>query len=180
VPIAQQTIHSYPIQTPIDLNNTNLISSINTIPPTFVGHIDVPKLIEQTQFLPSPISVTNGTKLNVDDPTSSLKRLLKIRSQTGSENMTVDDTLVVFPKPTAQQNSVDLMPPSAFEPIATTPPSPVVAIGAERVKHRASNSMVPAINRENFRNVLLHLIQNDDHFLDIIYQACLTHPLASQ
>jgi hypothetical protein len=72
------------------------------------------------------------------------------------------------------------MPPSAFEPIAATPPSPVVAIGAERVKHRLSTQSTPTMSREHFRNVLLHLIQNDDHFLDIIYQACLTYPATSQ
>jgi hypothetical protein len=72
------------------------------------------------------------------------------------------------------------MPPSAFEPITATPPSPVVAIGAERVKHRLSTQLIPTMNREHFRNVLLHLVQNDDHFLDIIYQACLSYPSTTQ
>ena len=172
---AQQPIYAYPID-----NNTPIhqAPAMNMVPSAFITHAEVPKPIEQTPFPPSPM--TNGNNNgNVEDPTSSLKRLLNIRGQAGLENLSVDDG-PVYPKQASQQNSIDLMPPSAFEPIAATPPSPVVAIGAERIKHRASNPMVPAMNREHFRHVLLQLIQNDDHFLDIIYQACLTYPPASQ
>ena len=134
--------------------------------------------LTSTPFPPSPPSLTNGSS-NSEDPTSSLKRLLNIRSQPGLENLSLEEPPPVFGKPSnhqSQQTSVDLMPPSAFEPIAATPPSPVVAIGAERLKHRVSNPLVPPMNREHFRQVLIHLIQTDEHFLDVIYQACLTHP----
>ena len=150
-----------------------------TIPVSTMAPVEVPKPIEQIQFPPSPIPLTNGNNTNSEDPTSSLKRLLNIRGQSGLENLSLDDG-PVLPKQTTPQNLLDLMPPSAFEPIAATPPSPVVAIGAERVKHRLSTQLNPIISREHFRNVLLHLVQNDEHFLDIIYQACLTHPSSSQ
>ncbi|CAF3792489.1 unnamed protein product [Adineta steineri] len=178
----QQTPHqinSYPPQMPIDLMNTNLIHLTPTIPSASIAPIEMPKPLEQIQFPPSPIPLTNGNNNNSEDPTSSLKRLLNIRSQTGLENLSIDDG-PVYPKQTTPQNLLDLMPPSAFEPITTTPPSPVVAIGAERIKHRLSTQLNPIMSREHFRNVLLHLVQNDDHFLDIIYQACLTHPSTTQ
>lgn len=131
--------------------------------------------LEATTFPPSPVSLTNGSNpSNSEDPTSSLKRLLNIRSQPGLENLSLDEPPDFGKVSNPQQNTIDLMPPSAFEPIGATPSSPVVAIGAERLKHRASNPVVPPMNREHFRQVLIHLIQNDDHFLDIIYQACLT------
>ena len=171
---AQQPIYAYPID---NNNSINQAPPMNMVPSAFVTHAEAPKPIEQTPFPPSPM--TNGNNGNAEDPTLSLKRLLNIRGQAGVENLSLEDG-PVYPKQAAQQSSVDLMPPSAFEPIAATPPSPVVAIGAERIKHRASNPMVPAMNREHFRHVLLQLIQNDDHFLDIIYQACLTYPPASQ
>jgi len=152
-----------------------------TVPLTTIGQVEIPKPIEPTPFPPSPIPLTNGNNNNnnTEDPTSSLKRLLNIRGQSGLENLSLDDG-PIFPKHQVQQNLLDLMPPSAFEPIAATPSSPVVAIGAERVKHRLSTQSTPTMSREHFRNVLLHLIQNDDHFLDIIYQACLTYPTTSQ
>jgi hypothetical protein len=177
----QQQMNSYPPQIPMDLTNINLTRITPTIPSAAIGQIEVPKPIEQTPFPPSPIPLTNGNNNNnnTEDPTLSLKRLLNIRVQSGLENLSLDDG-PVFPKHQTQQNLLDLMPPSAFEPIAATPPSPVVAIGAERIKHRSSAQFAPPMSREHFRNVLLHLVQNDDHFLDIIYQACLTYPPTSQ
>jgi hypothetical protein len=176
----QQPMNSYPPQIPVDVINANLTRLSNTIPPTSIAKVEVPKPVEQTPFPPSPISLTNGNNTNTEDPTSSLKRLLNIRGQSGLDNINLDEG-PIFPKQQMQQNSLDLMPPSAFEPITATPPSPVVAIGAERVKHRLSTQLAPTtMNREHFRNVLLHLVQTDDHFLDIIYQACLTHPPTSQ
>jgi len=80
---------------------------------------------------------------NTEDPTSSLKRLLNIPNPNGLE-----------------QQSLNLLPPSAFEAI------PSSSIGAECDKQ---------ITREHFRNVLLHLVRNSDHFYDIIHQACHTH-----
>ncbi len=164
---------------PIDLMSTNLIRLTPTVPSPSIMQVEVPKPIEQIQFPPSPIPLTNGNNNNSEDPTSSLKRLLNIRGQSDLENLSLDDG-PIFSKQAAQQNLLDLMPPSAFEPITATPPSPVVAIGAERVKHRLSTQLTPMMTREHFRNVLLHLVQNDDHFLDIIYQACLTYPPTSQ
>ncbi len=79
-----------------------------------------------------------------------MKRLLNIPNPNGLDNE------AVFP----QQQSINLLPPSAF---ATNPSS---SIGAECDKPR---------NHEHFRNVLLHLVQNDDHFFNIIHQACHTH-----
>ncbi|CAF2817644.1 unnamed protein product [Rotaria sp. Silwood2] len=183
----QQQSNSYPPQIPIDLIHTNLRRVTPTVPSTSLGQIEVPKTIEQTPFPPSPVPLTNGNNNNnnnnnnnsTEDPTSSLKRLLNIRGQNALENLSLDDSSV-FTKQQTQQNLLDLMPPSAFEPIAATPPSPVVAIGAERTKHRLSTQLAPTMSREHFRNVLIHLVQNDDHFLDIIYQACLTHPPTSQ
>lgn len=173
-------MNNFPAQIPIDLMGANLIRLTPTIPTTPVAPAEVPKPLEQSQFPPSPIPLTNGSNnTNSEDPTSSLKRLLNIRGQSGLENLSLDDG-PMFPKQATPQNFLDLMPPSAFEPIAATPPSPVVAIGAERVKHRSSTQLNPIISREHFRSVLLHLVQNDDHFLDIIYQACLAHPPASQ
>ena len=167
---------------PIDLTNINMTRVTPTISS---NQAEIPKPFEQTPFPPSPIPTTNGNNNNnTEDPTLSLKRLLNIRGQSGLENrvenLSLDDNQV-FPKhqPT-QQNLLDLMPPSAFEPITATPPSPVVAIGAERVRYRLSNQLPPPMTREHFRNVLLHLVQTDDHFLDIIYQACLTYPPSSQ
>ncbi|CAF1434640.1 unnamed protein product, partial [Rotaria sordida] len=176
----QQQINPYPPQMPIDLFHTNLTRSTPTVPS---NQIEVPKPIEQTPFPPSPIPLTNGNNNNnnnnnnnTEDPTSSLKRLLNIRGQNALENLSLDDSSVFTKQQTQQQTLLDLMPPSAFEPITATPPSPVVAIGAERTKHRLSTQFAPIMSREHFRNVLIHLVQNDDHFLDIIYQACLTHP----
>ena len=163
----------------MDLTSLNLNRITPTVPSAVIGQMEIPKPIEQTPFPPSPIPLTNGNNNNTEDPTLSLKRLLNIRGQSGLENLSLDDG-PVFPKQQTQQNLLDLMPPSAFEPITATPPSPVVAIGAERVKHRLSTQLTPTMNREHFRNVLLHLVQNDDHFLDIIYQACLTYPQTSQ
>ncbi|CAF5126615.1 unnamed protein product, partial [Rotaria sp. Silwood1] len=178
-----QLINSYPSQIPIDVMHKNLSRSTPTVPSaSALGQIEVPKTIEQTPFPPSPIPLTNGNNNNnnnTEDPTSSLKRLLNIRGQNPLENLSLDDSSV-YTKQQAQQNLLDLMPPSAFEPITATPPSPVVAIGAERTKHRLSTQLPSMMNREHFRNVLIHLVQNDDHFLDIIYQACLTHPSTSQ
>ncbi|CAF2386207.1 unnamed protein product [Rotaria sp. Silwood2] len=48
----------------------------------------------------------------------------------------------------AEKNPINFIPPSAFESVSS-------------------------INVEHFRNVLLHLVQNNDHFFDIIHQACL-------
>ena len=185
----QQAMNSYSTPIATDANTSNLMRSAASVPSPFINHAEVPKpLVEQTPFPSSPMSLTNGNNPNnnnsndVEDPTSSLKRLLNIRCQTGMENLTLEDA-TMLPKPPpapSQQASLDLMPPSAFEPIAATPPSPVVAIGAERVKHRLPNQMAPIMNREHFRHVLLHLVQNDEHFLDIIYQACLTYAPASQ
>jgi hypothetical protein len=179
-PQQQYQMNSYPPQIPIDLNNINFTRVTPTVPSAAINQIEVPKPIEQTPFPPSPIPLTNGNNNNnIEDPTSSLKRLLNIRGQSGLENLSLDDS-PVYPKHQTQQIPLDLMPPSAFEPITATPPSPVVAIGAERVKHRSSSQLTPTMSREHFRNVLLHLVQNDDHFLDIIYQACLTYPPTSQ
>lgn len=181
---------SYVPQMPMDLAAMNL-AAMNlarvtpTIPSSIMSQVEIPKPIEQRPFPPSPIPLINGsnnnnnTNNNSEDPTSSLKRLLNIRSQSGLENLSLDDG-PVFPKQQTQQNLLDLMPPSAFEPIAATPPSPVVAIGAERVRHRTSTQLSSTMTREHFRNVLLHLVQNDDHFLDIIYQACQTYAPATQ
>ena len=168
---------SYPPQMPLDLLNTNLAHTTPTIPLASAAQIEVPKAIEQTPFPASPIPLTNGNNNNnnTEDPTSSLKRLLNIHGQNPLENLSLDDSSSL-----PQQNLLDLMPPSAFEPIPMAPSSPIVAIGAERLKHRASNQVAPVMNREHFRNVLLHLVQNDDRFLDIIYQACLTYPATSQ
>ena len=174
-PQQQQHQNSYAPQIPIDLTSLNLNRITPTVPSAVIGQMEIPKPIEQTPFPPSPIPITNGNNNNNEDPTSSLKRLLNIRGQSGLESLALDDG-PVFPKPQTQQALLDLMPPSAFEPITATPPSPVVAIGAERVKHRLSTQLAPTMTREHFRNVLLHLVQNDDHFLDIIYQACLTYP----
>ena len=177
---------SYAPQIPIDLTSINLARVTPTIPQSMMGQVELPKPIEQSPFPPSPAPLTNGNNNNnnTEDPTLSLKRLLNIRSQTGLENLSLDDG-PVFPKQqqqqqSQQQNLLDLMPPSAFEPIAATPPSPVVAIGAERVRHRTSTQFPSTMSREHFRNVLLHLVQNDDHFLDIIYQACQTYAPTSQ
>jgi hypothetical protein len=173
-------MNSYSPQIPIDLIHSNLTRSTPTVSAASVAQVEVPKPIEQTPFPPSPIPLRNGNNNNnTEDPTSSLKRLLNIRGQSGLENLSLEDDSV-FSKQQTQQNLLDLMPPSAFEPIAATPPSPVVAIGAERIKHRLSTQLPATMNREHFRNVLLHLVQNDDHFLDIIYQACLTHLPTSQ
>lgn len=176
----------YVPQIPMDLTAMNLARVTPTIPSSIMGQVDIPKPIEQRPFPPSPIPLTNGNNnnnnpnTNSEDPTLSLKRLLNIRSQSGLENLSLDDG-PVFPKQQQpQQNLLDLMPPSAFEPIAATPPSPVVAIGAERVRHRTSTQLSSTMTREHFRNVLLHLVQNDDHFLDIIYQACQTYAPATQ
>ncbi|CAF3644511.1 unnamed protein product [Rotaria socialis] len=175
-----QSVNPYPTQIPIDLLHTHLPRLTPTVPSTSIGQIEIAKPIEQSSFPPSLIPLTNGSNNNnTEDPTSSLKRLLNIRGQNALENLSLDDSSV-FAKQSAQQNLLDLMPPSAFEPIAATPPSPVAAIGAERTKHRLSTQLTPIMSREHFRNVLLHLVQNDDHFLDIIYQACLTHPPTSQ
>jgi hypothetical protein len=65
-----------------------------------------------------------------------------------------------------QQHSINLIPPSAFETISPS------SIGAEHDKHQ-----IYPINCEHMRNVLLHLVQNNDHFRDIIHQTCLTHQL---
>jgi hypothetical protein len=177
-PQPQPQINSYSPQIPIDLMHSNLTRSA-PVAAAPIAQVEVPKPIEQTPFPPSPIPLRNGNNNNTEDPTSSLKRLLNIRGQSGLENLTLDDDSV-FSKQPQQQNLLDLMPPSAFEPIAATPPSPVVAIGAERIKHRFSTQLPTTMNREHFRNVLLHLVQTDDHFLDIIYQACLTHLPSSQ
>jgi hypothetical protein len=107
----------------------------------------------------TPITMSNN---NTQDPTLSLKRLLNIPNPNGLDNETV------LPQ---QQNPIKLIPPSAFEIKPSTPPSP---IGAERSKNRLSQ-VNPLLNREQFRNVLLDLVQNNDHFLDIIHQACVTH-----
>ncbi len=107
--------------------------------------------------LQQSIPVINGNS-NTEDPTSSLKRLLNIPNPNGLDNE---------PVLSQQQQSIKLLPPSAFETIPTS------SIGAERDKY--SLSQIHPINREHFRNVLLHLVQNNDHFLDIIHQACLTH-----
>jgi hypothetical protein len=95
---------------------------------------------------------------NTEDSTSSLKRLLNIPSPK------ILDNEFDFSQ---QQQSINLLPPSAFGTI------PSSSIGAERAKSSLSH-MYP-INREHMRNVFLQLVQNDDHFLDIIHQACLTH-----
>jgi hypothetical protein len=87
------------------------------------------------------IPVINGNS-NTEDPTSSLKRLLNIPNPIGLNNH-------------PQQQSITLLPPSAFH-----------TISHERDTHP---------NREYIRNVLLDLIQNNDHFLDIIHQACYTY-----
>lgn len=185
VPMQQQPMTGYPSQIPIDLIQTQFPRLTPTVQPTSLGPMEVPKPIEQSPFPPSPIPLTNGNNnnntnnTNTEDPTLSLKRLLNIRGQNALENLSLDDSSV-FPKQQTQQNPLDLMPPSAFEPIAATPPSPVVAIGAERTKHRLSTQLPQMISREHFRNVLIHLVQNDDHFLDIIYQACLNHPSTTQ
>jgi len=182
----QPPIPSFPSQLPLEITNINGTRT----PSAPTAQFEAPKPIEPMQFPLSPIPMTNGStnnnNNNTEDPTLSLKRLLNIRSQSGLDVIPIDET-PVFPKP--QQNQLDLLPPSAFEPIAAapapTPPSPVVAIGAERGKHRLSQSSainpypLTTMNREHFRKVLLHLVQNDDHFLDIIYQACLTHPPSS-
>jgi hypothetical protein len=109
---------------------------------------------------PPSTPVTNSN--NTEDPTLSLKRLLNIPNQNGLDNESVM---------TQQQNSINLLPPSAFESQPATPPSP---IGAERSKNRLSQSYA-TLNREHFRNILLDLVENNDHFLDIIHQACVTH-----
>jgi hypothetical protein len=104
---------------------------------------------------------TINSNNNSKDPTLSLKRLLNIRDQNGLDNE---------PILAQQEYSVDLLPPSAFAPKTTTPPS---SIGVERSQNRLSQT-IPTINREQFRNVLRHLVRNDDHFFNMIHQTCVT------
>ena len=97
------------------------------------------------------------TSNSTEDQTLSLKRLLNIPSQHNSD--TGSDV-------SSQQTPINLIPPSAFESISPS------LIGAECYKQYLS----PTINREQFRNVLLHLVQNNDQFYDMIHQTCITHP----
>jgi hypothetical protein len=88
--------------------------------------------------------VINGNS-NIEDPTSSLKRLLNIPDPNSLDNE------CVFP----QQQSMNLLPPSAFQ-----------SLSSERDN---------CLNREHIHNVLFYLVQNNEQFLDIIQQACYTH-----
>ena len=101
------------------------------------------------------ISGRQSTPLtNSNDPTSSLKRLLNIPNANISDNETNLPT---------SQNSINLLPPSAF---AAFPSS----IGADY-----SDNQSNLLDREHFRNVLLHLVQTNEQFIDIIHQACLSY-----
>jgi len=128
----------------------------NSTTPQFGSTRQTPIHLTVQQSIP----VINGNS-NTEDPTSSLKRLLNIPNPNGLDNEPVSLQ--------QQQQSINLLPPSAFETFPTS------SIGAEHDKHNLSQ--IHPINREHFRNVLIHLVQNNDHFLDIIHQACLNHQL---
>ncbi|CAF0858819.1 unnamed protein product [Adineta ricciae] len=108
------------------------------------------------------ISGRQSTPLtNSNDPTSSLKRLLNI------PNANISDNETNLP---SSQNSINLLPPSAF---AVFPSS----AGADYSDNQFVAQTNPAnvLNREHFRNVLLHLVKTNEQFVDIIHQACLNY-----
>lgn len=94
----------------------------------------------------------SNSNASSEDPTLSLKRLLNIQNLNGS-----NDELVI----PQSDNSLKLIPPSAFAP---TPSTNIV-----------DNSL--PLNRDQFRNILFDLVQNNDNFRDIIHQACQNRPI---
>ncbi|CAF3399731.1 unnamed protein product [Rotaria sp. Silwood1] len=112
----------------------------------------------QTPILQQSTPIINSN--NTEDPTLSLKRLLNIPRQNHLNNGTS------FLK---EKNSINLIPPSAFESISSTSLSTVDAEHSEQC--------LSSINLEHFRNVFLHLVQNNDHFFNIIHRACLNHSM---
>ncbi|UJR36279.1 hypothetical protein I4U23_029009 [Adineta vaga] len=104
--------------------------------------------------------ITNSN-VRSNDQTSSLKRLLNI------PNQTVFDNESSLP---STQNSVNLLPPSAFATVSSS-------MGANYSDNQSVSQTYPSnlLDREHLRNVLLHLVQTNDQFIDIIHQACLNH-----
>ncbi|CAF1347157.1 unnamed protein product [Rotaria sordida] len=111
---------------------------------------------QQTPTQQQSTSITNSN--NTEDPTSSLKRLLNIPHQNDLDN---ESSFV------QQNNPINLIPPSAFKSESST------SCSTNDVKH--SQNYLSSINLEYFRNVFLHLVQNNDQFLNIIHRACLNH-----
>ncbi|CAF0758352.1 unnamed protein product [Didymodactylos carnosus] len=51
--------------------------------------------------------------------------------------------------------------------------------GNHSLSYSESSTQSSALKKEDFRHIFINLIQNDEHFLNIIYQACQAYSLAS-